>query len=168
VVGNHTANIQSRNLETMRRNPPLSGYSAGFGDSRNWYAWSMAKKDGVLYLGTMNGILPKGGDLWKSPNGVDWTPVMKHGFGKPENYGVRTMVPTDDGLYVGMANPHEGDGLEIWKANGTDTGTGTGTDTETGTEADEDNTNTSTPDSGNSNETDGSNNSNDGLFGGIF
>ena len=50
-----------------------------------------------------------GGDIFKSPNGVDWYAVTTDGLGNPGNYGWRTMVSAPDGgLYVGSTNPTEG------------------------------------------------------------
>jgi len=54
-----------------------------------------------------------GGDLWKSPDGIHWTPVTLNGFNNPHNYGIRRLLSTPDGLYVGTANPFEG--CEIWR-----------------------------------------------------
>lgn len=56
-----------------------------------------------------------GGDIFKSPNGVDWYPVTLDGMGNRNNYGWRTMKSSPDGyLYIGSANA--ADGLEIWRA----------------------------------------------------
>jgi cyclopropane fatty-acyl-phospholipid synthase-like methyltransferase len=136
---------------------PLSGLGPGFGDLCNGYIWRMAVHEGCLYAGTYNWrcwlsfihqdrwppILRRlchtdvsagrvaGFDLWRSRDGVDWTPVTRTGFGNPYNYGARTLVSTPSGLFVGSANPFgpdtarevEGEweyrpnrmaGLEVW------------------------------------------------------
>jgi hypothetical protein len=55
-----------------------------------------------------------GGDIYKSPNGIDWYLVTRDGLGVPENYGWRTMKSCPDGyLYVGSANIS--DGVQIWR-----------------------------------------------------
>jgi hypothetical protein len=60
------------------------------------------------------GVLTQGGgDLWKSQDGVQWTPVFTNGLGDTYNWGVRNMEPIDGQLYLGLANPWEG--LEIWR-----------------------------------------------------
>ena len=61
----------------------------------------------------LSALTHAGGDLYKSPDGVHWTPVFTQGLGDPYNYGVRTMVSVGDDLFLGMANPF--DGLEIWR-----------------------------------------------------
>jgi len=113
---------------------PLSGMGPGFDDFFNGYIWRMAVHEGWLYAGTYNWsiFLPysrldhwppmmrdranqvgidnlvnqhSGFDLWRSRNGVNWTPVSLNGFGNPYNYGVRTLESTPFGLFVGTANP---------------------------------------------------------------
>lgn len=60
------------------------------------------------------GVLTQGGaDLWKSQDGVQWTPVFKNGLGDTYNFGVRTMQSVDGELYLGVANLW--DGFEIWR-----------------------------------------------------
>lgn len=54
-----------------------------------------------------------GFDLWKSKDGVHWTPVSLNGFGNPHNYGVRMLyLAKNKDLFLGTANPY--DGLEVW------------------------------------------------------
>lgn len=59
-------------------------------------------------------LISAGGDLYKSADGVHWSPVFTDGLGNPYNYGVRTMVSVGETLYLGMTNPFEG--LEIWRS----------------------------------------------------
>jgi ubiquinone/menaquinone biosynthesis C-methylase UbiE len=113
---------------------PLSGFGPGFDDFFNAYIWRMAVHDGVLYAGTYKwtDLLPylprekwpevsriamerigistivdtdSGFDLWRTTDGVTWTPVTLDGFGNGYNYGVRTMVSAPAGLFLGTANP---------------------------------------------------------------
>jgi len=139
---------------------PLSGFGPGFDSLSNGYFWRMAAHDGHLYVGTFNWsvLLPylrprepndpganyirwlgidnvvqfSGGfDLFRSSDGVEWTPVTTSGFGNPYNLGARTMVSSPYGLFVGTANafgpevaartaagwqyvPNERGGLEVW------------------------------------------------------
>jgi ubiquinone/menaquinone biosynthesis C-methylase UbiE len=112
---------------------PLSGIGPGFDALFNAHFWRMAVHEGWLYLGTYNWtiFLPYlsqknwpdrfrrrideigidtlvqecgGFELWRSRDGIQWTPVTQTGFNNPYNYGVRTLVPTPFGLYVGTAN----------------------------------------------------------------
>lgn len=113
---------------------PLSGRGPGFDNYFNGYFWRTASHDGWLYVGTLDTsvfllyadrarIVPwvqaeirrvglyeivkqEGGfDLWRSPDGVQWTNVTRTGLGNPYNYGLRTMASTPHGLFLGTANP---------------------------------------------------------------
>jgi hypothetical protein len=114
---------------------PLSGYAPGFDNLFNGYVWRMCVHQGHLYAGTfcwanllpylaVNG-LPEhilamlrrwgkeelirrfgGCELWRSADGVNWTPVTRSGFGNPYNWGIRTMASTPWGLFVATANPY--------------------------------------------------------------
>jgi len=112
---------------------PLSGLAAGFDNPFNTYVWRMAVHDGWLYATTYNWavFLPYltfrdfpflralvgradphalaaahgGFELWRTSDGVSWTPVVRDGFGTPYNYGARSIVSTPHGLAVGTANP---------------------------------------------------------------
>jgi hypothetical protein len=112
----------------------LSDFGPGFDNIFNGYFWRIAEFDGFIYLGTFNWsvLLPYlkslrpedkgeklvrwmgienlvrfdgGFDLFRSPDGVHWTPVSTTGFGNPYNFGSRTMVGTPYGLFIGTANP---------------------------------------------------------------
>jgi len=55
-----------------------------------------------------------GAELYRSPDGVQWTRVFGDGLGNPNSYGVRSMVVAYDSLFVGMANVF--DGLMIFRS----------------------------------------------------
>lgn len=62
-----------------------------------------------------------GGDLWKTKDGIAWTPVTLGGFGNWHNYGFRRVVPVnyngEETLFIGTSNPFtgvEGGGCEVW------------------------------------------------------
>ena len=59
-------------------------------------------------------MVKAGADLYRSQDGVTWTPVTINGFGNVGNYGFRCMRSVGANLYVGTANPF--DGAEVWKA----------------------------------------------------
>ncbi|HHV71330.1 MAG TPA: hypothetical protein GXX38_01800 [Clostridia bacterium] len=71
--------------------------------------------EGILeYLGRKT----FGFDLWRSRDGIRWSPVSINGLGNPENYGARNLFLSSSGdLYLGTANPFNG--CEVWvkKAN---------------------------------------------------
>jgi hypothetical protein len=109
---------------------PRSGMGPGFDHPAAGYFWSMAVHDGWLYVGTFDSTVftqwrnprfpPRaaavidpellvrrlaGFDLWRTRDGLNWTPVTRNGFGNAYNYGARTLVSTPVGLFVGTANP---------------------------------------------------------------
>jgi len=139
---------------------PISGQSGGFGNLFSGYIWSMCVHDGWIYAADavwttfmkysvrsrwpkklrklfteemVDELVEKSGgfDIWRSRDGVKWTPVTTSGFENCYNLGVRNMVSTSHGMFVGAANPfaprvavrrragwvyednHRG-GLEIW------------------------------------------------------
>lgn len=142
---------------------PLSGLGPGAGNIFVGYYWCMCEHEGYLYLGDavwspffnyaprknwpasrhlyLNDkrlemfMQSRGGcDLWRSPDGVHWTPVTLNGFGNWFNIGVRNMMSLPQGLFVGVANsfggevavkrsagwvyePNQKGGLEIWLGN---------------------------------------------------
>jgi hypothetical protein len=116
------------------RKSPLSGLGPGFDNFFNGYIWRMVVHDSWLYIGTFDWsvfllyaqrrrMLPwlqkhvdehgareivqqQGGfDLWRSRDGITWSPVTLNGFGNAYNYGVRTLLSSRHGLFVGTANP---------------------------------------------------------------
>jgi hypothetical protein len=97
---------------------PLSGRGPSFGPDpftrgSALYFWQLEVHDGFLYLGTAESqgldsrcVSPVAGfDLWRSPNGIDWSQVFDDGLGNPCNYGARNMASTPLGLFLGTANP---------------------------------------------------------------
>lgn len=131
---------------------PLSGYGPGFDNLFAQALWRFAAFEGSLYVGTSDwrfwpSYLPRGehqrpdlsdrqlhrltretdawrGEygLWRSRDGVSWTPVTTEGFGdSPHQYGIREITPTPQGLFIATAcaNARGGGGFELWWAPGT-------------------------------------------------
>jgi hypothetical protein len=110
---------------------PISGYNAGFNNRYNGHIWRMAVWDGQLWVGTFDSstaykndpsVEPlvreeMGFDLFRSADGVRFTPVSLNGFGDKFNFGVRSLTPTPHGLFLGTANYYYG--LQIWQLPGT-------------------------------------------------
>lgn len=120
-------------MTNMGEKRPLSGFGPGFDNPFNAYIWKLAVHDGWLYASTYNWavFLPYlrladfpdmrsrltgvdrfrlaeewgGFELWRTRDGVNWTPIMRDGFGTPYNFGGRSLVSTPHGLAVGTANP---------------------------------------------------------------
>ncbi|MGA9859721.1 MAG: hypothetical protein WBQ18_17790 [Solirubrobacteraceae bacterium] len=120
---------------------PISGLPGGFGNSFNAHLWRITDEGGALFVGTNDwswdlkntkAWAPKawrlvsrvlqpgfGFDLWKSCDGVTWSPVTRNAFGvDSEDFGVRTLVPvpSSDGFILGTANIAHG--TRIWQAHG--------------------------------------------------
>ena len=117
---------------------PISGLPGGFGNSFNSHLWRITDQGGAIFVGTndwswdlkntrqwapkwwrvVNRVLQPGFgfDLWKSCDGVTWSPVTRNAFGLDEyDFGVRTLVPTGDGFVLGSANIVHG--TRIWQAH---------------------------------------------------
>jgi len=126
--------VGNRRLTPAGVKVPLSGRGPGFDNPFNAYFWRMTAHDGWLYLGTYKwtvflpyltrerwprefrwivaqlgaeelACIAGGFDLWRTPDGVHWSPVTRTGFDNPYNHGVRTLQSTPHGLFVGTANP---------------------------------------------------------------
>jgi len=88
--------------------------------TNNRYAWNFGIYKDEIYIGTYNNPTlfgHKGGQLWKSSDGVSWTKVELtggDGFGEPMNYGMRNIEEYNGWLYVGAATMGL-NGLEIWR-----------------------------------------------------
>jgi SAM-dependent methyltransferase len=107
---------------------PLSGLGPAFGNICACYIWQMCVHEGYLYCSDavwspfLDFINPAqsqrdvyhilkqfarkngGFNLWRTRDGVQWTPITRDGFGNPYNLGVRTMVSTRHGIFLGIAN----------------------------------------------------------------
>jgi len=121
---------------------PLSGFGTGFGNFFNGHFWRMGAFQDNLYLTTWDWsvalkILPTvesmlpligefGFDLYRTPDGVHWTPLTKMGLGQAIRYGGRSLEVTKQGIFVGSAKPHGGG--EVWLHRGHKPGKGHGHD----------------------------------------
>jgi hypothetical protein len=126
--------VGNRRITAAGVKVPLSGRGPGFDNPFNAYFWRMTVHAGWLYLGTYKwtvflpyltrerwpqefrwivnqvgaeelACVAGGFDLWRTPDGIDWSPVTRTGFDNPYNHGVRTLQSTPHGLFVGTANP---------------------------------------------------------------
>ena len=61
----------------------------GFGDTNNTAVHQLAEFKGDLYASTWNQNMSTGqsfgGQLWRSPNGQNWSQMVTNGFGDPTN-----------------------------------------------------------------------------------
>ncbi len=90
-----------------------SSIKSGFGNKNNFYTWSSAVYNDTLYIGTdYIGKGKYGGELWRSNDGVNWTPIISDVEGAlyPLDFhispgyhgGLRNMVVYKDELYLGF------------------------------------------------------------------
>jgi hypothetical protein len=97
---------------------PTGGLGPGFGDPDNSSMWAMAAFEQTLYVGThhcgpfrsaLRGEprIRGGFQLWSSPDGARWRPVILDGFGDPYATGVRTLAATPAGLFLGTSTHRE-------------------------------------------------------------
>ncbi|HXF59991.1 MAG TPA: hypothetical protein VNK95_00155 [Caldilineaceae bacterium] len=92
---------------------------AGFGRIANVYISELTAWNGHLYAGTQNWRPDEdrsdGGEIWRSADGQNWTPVMTGGFGDAHNFEITTFTPYSDTLLAAAWN--DGTGAQIWQSN---------------------------------------------------
>jgi sugar lactone lactonase YvrE len=108
------------------RNPSeaAGGWTAltgdGFGDATNGGINHLLPFGGQLYASTWNwnpaSNSSKGGQVWRSANGTDWTRVVNNGFGDANNGEVFRLVVFNGQLYASTWSYAEGRGAEIWRS----------------------------------------------------
>jgi hypothetical protein len=91
-------------IDAMDKVPYLEPYAPFVGYMQYWL--QVIPIEDLLSL-----LLPHlgGADLWKTPDGIDWTPVTINGFDNRNNYGFRRVLSAGDYLVLGTANPYTGD-----------------------------------------------------------
>ena len=96
---------------------PLSGIGQYFDNGFTGHFWRMGVGSAGIYMGTWdestdnvpNPTLDQlwtqeyGTDVWRSPDGVNWSSVSKIGLGDGNNTGSRSFAATPFGLYMGTA-----------------------------------------------------------------
>ncbi|GIW91555.1 MAG: hypothetical protein KatS3mg109_1987 [Pirellulaceae bacterium] len=78
--------------------------SNGFGDSKNEVVLDLVEFDNAFYAGTRSTSSPSqrdGADIWRSVDGINWTPVITDGFGYTGTYDIGALVVFGDHLYAG-------------------------------------------------------------------
>ncbi len=104
--------------------PPISGLGQYIDNGFTGHFWRMGVGSKGLYMGTWDmssdnvqncGLTPTactfgqywsqeyGTDLWRTPDGVNWTFVSKAGLGDGNNTGTRSFAATPYGLFMGTA-----------------------------------------------------------------
>jgi tripartite motif-containing protein 71 len=91
----------------------------GFGDSYNASVPSFEVFGGLLYAATQNGIwvgqtsYTHGAEVWRSPNGTNWTRVGAGGFGDLNNSGISGLAAFGNYLYASTSVAQGG--AEVWR-----------------------------------------------------
>ena len=88
----------------------------GLGDSNNQSVSALVVFNKALFVGTSNPAT--GPQVWRSANGVDWTPVSLDGFGagNQAGHGVTAVAVYADQLYVATDGvPDSPYGVEVWR-----------------------------------------------------
>lgn len=89
------------------------GFSDTFFDrSYNQSINDLQAYNGYLYASTYNND-PNGGEVWRSPDGTNWTRVIYDGFGDANNFEVFQMTVFSNTLYAGTTN--DASGAELWR-----------------------------------------------------
>ncbi len=102
--------------------PPLSGIGQYFDNGYTGHFWRMGVGGQGLVMGTWdqstdNLVNPTigplwsqeyGTDVWRSPDGINWTFVSKVGLGDGNNTGSRSFASTPYGLFMGTARNYGG------------------------------------------------------------
>lgn len=87
----------------------------GFGDPQNRSIFSLGPFGGQLYAGTYN-LSGNGAQLWRTGDGVTWTPVMTTGLGNAYNVAVDHVLEFNSNLYAGTV-ADEVNGGEVWRSD---------------------------------------------------
>ncbi len=82
-----------------------TGSDNGFGINSNKLIASMCSYNGALYAGTNNSI--KGGQLWKTSNGSQWSQVNGDAFGQGKGiYELSSLIVANGFLWVAGISPY--------------------------------------------------------------
>jgi hypothetical protein len=77
----------------------------------NTHVAALAEFEGILYIGLRN--VSTGGQVWRSANGLDWTPAFRFGLGNPDNGRAYGLIASPQHLYVVFTNLITG--AEVWR-----------------------------------------------------
>ncbi|HSL31507.1 MAG TPA: hypothetical protein VK900_20055 [Anaerolineales bacterium] len=96
------------------------GFDSAYGAS-NVIAFDMLAFRGQLYAGTGNwDFTPFGGQIWRSPDGTNWSLAATDGLGNPANLGFTTFTDFRGMIYAAALNREQG--AELWRSSTGDPG----------------------------------------------
>lgn len=91
----------------------------GFGDRNNYEVISLGTFGGMLYAGTSNES-GTGAQLYRSPDGRNWSPVFTNGLGDSANIAIEALREFGGKLYLGTANYNPdfttSNGAQVWRS----------------------------------------------------
>lgn len=77
--------------------------SNGFGDVRNYAIMTLKEVNGYLYAGTASsGPNRDGADVWRTADGINWSPVVTNGFGYTGTVSVSSLEVFGGSLYAAI------------------------------------------------------------------
>ncbi len=88
----------------------------GFGAGPTWIDLTMDVYQNHLYIG-LSRVTSSGGalaELWRTDNGVDWTPVFTDGLGVAANTYVAAMAEFKGAFYIALRNTATGG--QVWRS----------------------------------------------------
>jgi DNA-binding beta-propeller fold protein YncE len=83
------------------------------GDTDNQCATTLEVFNGYLYAGTFN--WDTGGEIWRTPDGTNWTQVNSDGFGDYDNDAIASFAVFNGYLYGGTM--HDSTGGQVWRCS---------------------------------------------------
>lgn len=91
----------------------------GTGRIYNYAIGDLVEFQGKFYAGTWHwnwdDEVSDGGEVWRSDDGLAWTPVVTGGFGIPSNNGISRLIVFDDQLYAFTGTFTEGGQMQLWR-----------------------------------------------------
>jgi hypothetical protein len=88
------------------------GGGNGFGDPLNSAVSSMVVHQGFMLAAVANHV--EGAGIWKSENGVSWSPILDGGFGDPDNFSILALASFGGRVWAATSNLTSG--CEIWSS----------------------------------------------------
>ena len=114
------ATIWRRDGRTNWTQVTAPGFDSAYG-ANNVIVFDMFSFRGQLYAGTGHWeFTPFGGQIWRSPDGTNWSLVAADGLGNTSNLGFTTFTSFQGMIYAAALNREQG--AEIWRSSTGDPG----------------------------------------------
>jgi hypothetical protein len=114
------ATIWRRDGSTNWTQVTAPGFDSAYG-ANNVIVFDMFSFQGQLYAGTGHWeFTPFGGQIWRSPDGTNWSLVAADGLGNTSNLGFTTFTSFQGMIYAAVLNREQG--AELWRSSTGDPG----------------------------------------------